>query len=81
MRVRLAMTIRKRIRKAQILIVQAKPTSTVNLLTIIGKITPPRLEPEKTIPNANARRSLNQVETEAVATKKIADAPIGLQTP
>ena len=51
-----------RIRKAQILMAQGNPTLSMSWLNMIGKMTPPMLDPAATIPMAKARRLLNQVE-------------------
>ena len=61
--VRLAMTIRPKIRNAQIRIVDPKPTSGISFSTMMGKMTPPSDEPEAVIPKARARRLKNQVTT------------------
>jgi hypothetical protein len=50
------------IRKAQIRIAQPKPTSGISLMTMIGKITPPKDEPAATRPRAAPRFAKNQVD-------------------
>jgi hypothetical protein len=47
----------------------------------MGKMTPPRLDPEAVTPRAKARRLANHVLTELTEALKIALAPIGLQIP
>lgn len=79
--VTLAITSMKRMRKAQILIAHGNPTSGIKRVTIIGKMTPPRLDPDAVIPSAKARRLANHVLTELTEALKIALAPIGLQIP
>jgi len=59
--VRLLKTIRPRIIKAQIRIVQPKPTCGISLLTMIGKMTPPSEEPATARPSAAPRFLRNQV--------------------
>lgn len=49
------------IRNAQILIVQPNPTSTTSRDTIMGNMTPPRLDPAAAIPTAMARFLKNHV--------------------
>ena len=61
--VRLAKTINASIRKAQMRISQPKPTSGINLTTIIGRITPPKDDPAATMPSAAPRFFRNHVET------------------
>ena len=61
--IKLAMTSRPRIKKAATRIVQGNPISGMSRVTRIGKITPPRDEPDAMIPKAKARRRKNQVET------------------
>lgn len=56
-----------KIKKAQILIVHGNPTSLMSRGTMMGKITPPRLEPDAMIPNAAARLLKNQVPIEPMA--------------
>lgn len=70
-----------RIRKAQILIAQGNPTSGMRCDTMIGKITPPKLDPEAITPRAKARRFPNQVTTEFTQALKMALAPSALQIP
>lgn len=80
-KVRLEMVNMKRIRNAQILIAQGKPTWGIRWDTMMGKMTPPKLEPEAMIPRAKARRFANQVLTEFTQALKMALAPSGLQIP
>lgn len=80
-RVRLAMTSIKRMRNAQIRIAQPNWTCGISFDTMIGKITPPRLDPEAVIPSANARRLANQPLTELIEALNIALAPSGLHIP
>ena len=54
-------TIRPRIIKAQMRMVQPKPTWGISFLTIIGKMTPPREEPATARPSAAPRFLRNQV--------------------
>ena len=49
--------------------------------TIIGKMTPPRDDPDAMIPKAVARLLKNHVPVELIAAKKTALAPRALQTP
>lgn len=81
LRVTLAIPNMKRMRNAQIRIAQGKPTSGIRRVTMMGKITPPRLDPEAVTPSAKARRLANHVLTELTEALKIALAPIGLQIP
>jgi hypothetical protein len=53
--VKLVIMSRPRMRKAQILIVQAKPTFESRCVTMIGKMTPPKEEPAIARPPAIAR--------------------------
>lgn len=48
-------------RKEAIRIAQGKPTSTTSRLIIMGKITPPREDPDAITPKARARCLWNQV--------------------
>lgn len=59
--VKLVMMSRPRMRKAQILIVQAKPTLGSRCMTIIGKMTPPKDDPAIAKPPAMARLLRKQV--------------------
>jgi hypothetical protein len=70
-----------RIRKPEIRIDQAKPTLVIRRLTMIGKMTPPRLVPLETIPYARPRLSWNQLGIEAMHGWKTAQMPKALQTP
>ena len=56
-----------KIKKAQILNDQAKPTFGTSWFSIMGKITPPRLDPAATMPMAKARLFMNHVDTQLVA--------------
>lgn len=71
----------KRMRNAQILIAHPNPTWGIKCDTIMGRTTPPRLDPEAMIPSAKARRLANQVLTELTQALKMALAPSGLQIP
>ena len=62
-------------------IAQPKPLRSMTRCTMMGNITPPRLEPETMIPNARALFFENHVPTLLMAAKKIKLAPMGLQTP
>ena len=55
-----------RMTNAQMRIVHGKPTSLISLGTMIGKITPPRLDPEAMMPNEAALFLKNQVPTDPV---------------
>lgn len=79
--VRFEMPNMKRMRKAQIRIAHANPTCGIKCETMMGKITPPRLDPEAMMPSAKARRLPNQVLTELTQALKMALAPRGLQMP
>lgn len=79
--VRLAMASMNKMRNAQILIAHGKPTWGIRWDTMIGKITPPRLDPEAVTPKAVARFFANQVLTALTLALKMALAPIGLQMP
>ena len=56
-------------KNAVLLIAQPNPMLPISRCTMIGSITPPRLEPDTTIPNANARCLENQVPTAAIACR------------
>lgn len=79
--VRLAIPNMNKMRKAQILMAQGNPTLGISWVTMIGKMTPPRLDPEAVTPRAKPRRLANQVLTELTEALKMALAPIGLQIP
>ena len=64
--VALVMTSRPSIINATARIVHLNPIRGINLFTIIGKITPPKDEPDAIIPSAVARLFINQVETEFI---------------
>ena len=81
LRVILAIPNMNKMRKAQMRIAQGNPTSGISLVTMIGKMTPPRLEPAAVTPRAKARRAANQVLTELTEALKMALAPMGLQIP
>ena len=57
----MAKIIMAKTRKAQILMVQAKPTWGIRCWTISGKMTPPREEPATVSPEAMARLLRNHV--------------------
>ena len=59
--VKLAMTSKPRIKNAATRIVQGNPISGMSRSTSMGKITPPRDEPDAMIPKARARRRKNHV--------------------
>lgn len=65
--VRFAITIMASIRNAVMRIDQPKPTWAMRRRIMMGKMTPPREDPDAVIPRANARRLKNQVETQATA--------------
>ena len=54
--VRLVIVISARIKNAVIRIAQPKPTDLIRRGTIMGNIKPPTLDPDATMPAANARR-------------------------
>lgn len=81
LKVRLEMDSMNKIRNAQILIAHGKPTCGMRWDTMMGKITPPKLDPAAVIPRAVARRFANQVLTELTLALKTALAPRGLQIP
>jgi hypothetical protein len=60
--VKLAKIRRARMRKAQIRIVQPNPTCGMSLMTMTGKIMPPREDPEAMMPIAAPRFLKNQVD-------------------
>ena len=64
--VRLAMISIPRIENAAVLMVHGNPISGISLDTMMGKITPPREDPEAIIPNAVARLLKNQVLMEPI---------------
>lgn len=53
--VKLAMMRRKRMRNAEIRIVQGKPTDLIKCVSMMGKMTPPKLDPVEQMPKAAAR--------------------------
>jgi hypothetical protein len=65
--VKFAMTSIPRITKEATLIVQGNPIRGMSFETMIGKITPPREEPDAWIPKAAARFLKNHVPTELIA--------------
>jgi hypothetical protein len=79
--VRFAIPSNTSITNAPIRIVHAYPTLPINPLTIIGKTTPPILDPVETIPYAAPRRRLNQPGIHPIAGWKMGATPIALQTP
>lgn len=81
LRVRMEMDSKNRIRNAQIRIAHANPTSEITCDTMMGRMTPPRLDPAAVTPNAKARRFANHVLTELTDALKMALAPRGLQMP
>jgi hypothetical protein len=64
---RLAKISSPRIMKAQIRIVQGKPTSLTSFVTMMGKMTPPSEEPLAAMPKARARFLKNHVVTQLKA--------------
>jgi hypothetical protein len=58
--------------KATVRIIQGNPTLLIILSIMIGRITPPRDEPETMIPNAAARCLKNQVISEDIQALKTA---------
>lgn len=60
--VKLAKMSNANIRKAQERIAQPKPTSGINLMTMTGRITPPRDDPAATRPSAAPRFAKNHVD-------------------
>ena len=79
--VKLVMIRRKRIKKPQILIAQPKPRRLKSRVSMMGRITPPRLAPLVAMPRARARRWRNQVLMELMLAWKRALVPMGLQMP
>jgi hypothetical protein len=65
--VKFAMTSIPRIKKAAALIVHGYPIWGMSFETMIGKITPPREEPDAMMPKAAARFLKNHVPTELIA--------------
>jgi hypothetical protein len=66
------------IRKAHILIVQPKPMAGMSRFTIIGRTTPPILDPLAAIPIARARFFRNHVVMQLKDGYRTMAAPIGL---
>lgn len=54
---------RPRMRKEAVRIAQEKPTAVTSRLIMMGKITPPREDPDAMTPKARARFLWNQVPT------------------
>ena len=79
--VRQVTTSNLRIRKAAMRIAHPKPTRVMSRSTMMGKITPPALDPEAMIPYAAPRFLLNQLGMELIDGWKIAHSPIAPQTP
>lgn len=79
--VRLASDRRPRMRKEEMRIAQAKLISRISRVTIIGKITPPMLEPVAIMPNAMPRFLSNQPATQERDGWKMHATPIALHTP
>lgn len=63
-------------RKATDRIAQPKPIRTTRRFTMIGRATPPRLEPAVTMPKAMARCRRNQVPTAARAIQDIVSSGV-----
>jgi hypothetical protein len=70
-----------RMRKAQIRIVQPKPTRGIRRDVMIGKMTPPSPEPAAWIPKAAPLFLRNHEVTELVAAANMALSPRGEQMP
>ena len=68
---------RKRMRNAQVRIAQGKPMLRTRCDTIMGKTTPPILEPVNMIPRAAPRRLLNHPATQVMARMVSQLAPYG----
>lgn len=64
LRVRFEIISSPRIRNAQILMVQPNPTLSTRRCTMIGIMTPPKLEPLAAMPSANARFLKNHEATQ-----------------
>jgi hypothetical protein len=79
--VRLATAHMPKIMNAADLIVHGNPIFGMSLETIIGKITPPKDDPDAMVPKAVARFLKNHVPVELMAAKKIALAPSAEHTP
>lgn len=58
---------RPRIRNAAILMAHPNPTIGTSRATMMGKMTPPTLDPAAVMPRARARCRWNQVDTELTA--------------
>jgi hypothetical protein len=69
--VRFAIASSPRKRKATDRIAQPKPMRTTRRFTMIGRATPPRLDPAVTMPKAMARCRRNQVPTAARAMEDV----------
>lgn len=59
--VKLAIVARTSTTKAQVRIAHPKPICSISFRTMIGKMTPPKLDPHAAILNATARFFMNQV--------------------
>jgi hypothetical protein len=70
-----------RMRKALILIVHPKPTSSIRCVVMIGKITPPSPDPAAIIPKAAPLFLKNQVVMVLVAALKMQLRPRGEHMP
>ena len=59
--VKLAIEARTSTKRAQVRIAHPKPICSISFRTMIGKITPPKLDPHAAILKATARFFMNQV--------------------
>lgn len=59
--VKLAIEAKTSTKRAQVRIAHPKPICSISFRTMIGKITPPKLDPHAAILNATARFFMNQV--------------------
>ena len=65
--VKLAIEPRTSTKKAQVRIAHPKPICSMSFRTMIGKMTPPKLDPHAAMLNATARFFMNQVARQDVA--------------
>jgi len=75
--VQLPTTRRPRKRNAVARIAQPKPTRTTRRSTMIGRTTPPMLEPAVIMPNARARCLRNHVPSAVMAARCSVSFPCG----
>lgn len=59
--VKVAIEPKTRTKKAQVRIAHPKPICSINFRTMMGKMTPPKLDPHAAMLNATARFFMNHV--------------------